>query len=82
MAVVVDTDVVSYLEKRDSRAEAYKPHLTGTEKFISFMTLAELRRWTMERNWSEARRKNFDEFITEEYGSNPEQWRHDETTNC
>ena len=32
------------------------------------MTLAELRRWTMERNWSEARRKNFDEFITEEYG--------------
>lgn len=68
MALVVDTDIVSYLEKRDSRAELYKPHLIGTEKFISFMTLAELRRWTMERSWSEARRKAFDEFIAEEYG--------------
>jgi len=68
MPVVVDTDVVSFLEKRDTRAELYKPHLTGTEKFISFMTLAELRRWTLEKNWGEPRRLAFDHFLIEEYG--------------
>lgn len=55
-SVVVDTDVVSFLFKRDSRAELYKPHLTGKTLVISFMTVAELDRWPLERNWSPARR--------------------------
>jgi predicted nucleic acid-binding protein len=55
-SVVVDTDVVSFLFKRDSRAELYKPHLTGKTLVISFMTVAELDRWPLERNWSPATR--------------------------
>lgn len=51
-AVVVDTDVVSYLFKGDSRAEAYRPHLTGNLLVVSFMTVAELDRWALERDWA------------------------------
>lgn len=29
--VVVDTDVLSFIFKHDSRGEAYKPHLAGKE---------------------------------------------------
>ena len=53
MAIVVDTDVVSYFQKRDTRYRLYAPHLLDEEKFISFMTIAELRRWALERNWGE-----------------------------
>jgi tRNA(fMet)-specific endonuclease VapC len=40
--VIVDTDVVSYLFKGDTRAEAYRQHLRGKTLAISFMTVAEL----------------------------------------
>jgi hypothetical protein len=42
MAVVVDTDAVSFLYKRDTRAELYRPHLTSPPFLLSMMTLAEL----------------------------------------
>ena len=51
MAVIVDTDVVSFLLKKDTRAELYRPHLDGLPKIISFMTLVELRRWKIQNNW-------------------------------
>jgi tRNA(fMet)-specific endonuclease VapC len=56
MAVVVDTDVVSFLYKRDTRAALYRPHLDGQLPIISFMTLAELEQWTLARNWGARRR--------------------------
>lgn len=68
MAIVVDTDVISFFQKRDTRYELYSSHLFNTEKLISFMTLAELRRWTLERNWGERRKSIFEEFLTENYG--------------
>jgi type III restriction enzyme len=68
MAIVVDTDVVSYLEKNDTRIKIYEKHLFNETKFISFMTLAELRRWMLERNWSEKRRAKFENFISDNYG--------------
>lgn len=63
MAVVIDTDVVSFVFKRDTRADDYRPHLEGEIAIISFMTLAELRRWTRERNWGAARRRELEEFL-------------------
>jgi len=36
--IVVDTDVVSFLFKNDSRAQSYLPHLYDRQWFISFMT--------------------------------------------
>ena len=61
--VVVDTCVVSLLFKSDTRAETYRPHLEGNLLVISFMTLAELYRWPLERGWGEARRKDLDEHL-------------------
>ena len=64
MPLVVDTDVVSYLYKRDTRAELYEPHLNDPPFIISFMSLAELRRWTLERSWGEQRRRELEEYLT------------------
>lgn len=49
--LVVDTDVASYIHKRDTRAALYEPHLADSLLFISFMTLAELERWAIARHW-------------------------------
>lgn len=66
--VVVDTDVVSFLFKRDTRADLYKPHLVGHRPVLSFMTVAELELWALIRNWggtNKARmRQHLRNFIT------------------
>jgi tRNA(fMet)-specific endonuclease VapC len=64
VAVVLDTDIVSYLYKRDTRAELYRQHLNDPPFIISFMSLAELRRWTLERNWGERRRHELEEYLS------------------
>jgi tRNA(fMet)-specific endonuclease VapC len=56
MALVVDTDVASYLFKKDTRAALYAPHLAGHMLTISFQTLAELELWALSAGWG-ARRK-------------------------
>jgi tRNA(fMet)-specific endonuclease VapC len=48
---VVDTDVVSFLFRAASQAALYRRHLTGRLLVVSFMTVAELDRWGLERNW-------------------------------
>jgi predicted nucleic acid-binding protein len=63
VALVVDTDVVSFLYKRDTRAELYRPHLTSPPFIISFMTLAELRSWMRHRNWGTARGQRLERYL-------------------
>lgn len=53
--VLLDTNVVSFLVKNDSRAADYLKLLSGKTAAISFMTVAELYRWTIERNWGSAK---------------------------
>ena len=60
---VVDTDVFSYLFRRDTRAQVYRPYLTGALVAISFMTVAELDRWTIQRNWGPARQERMAVFL-------------------
>ena len=57
MAVVVDTDVVSYIAKGDTRGALYQPHLGNQIATISFITLAELERWTLIANWGARRQQ-------------------------
>lgn len=73
-AVVVDTDVVSYLFKADTRAEAYRPHLVGKTLVLSFMTVAELYRWAEKRNWGQNRRTELEQHLRNfvVYGCNRE----------
>ncbi len=53
--LVVDTDVVSFLFKADTRAAAYRPRLEGNTLAVSFMTVAELYQWAFVRDWGERR---------------------------
>jgi predicted nucleic acid-binding protein len=61
---IVDTDVVSILFKGDTRALAYRPYIAGRLLGISFMTLAELDRWSLERNWGEGRKLELAQHLT------------------
>lgn len=62
-SVVVDTDVLSYLAKGDSRASLFREHLEGKLLAVSFMTVAELDRWALERRWGDKRRASLDELL-------------------
>lgn len=53
--VVVDTDVISYQLRRDTRAVAYARHLSGRAPVASFMTVAELYHWALVAGRSETR---------------------------
>jgi predicted nucleic acid-binding protein len=55
LTVLLDTNIVSYLFKRDSRVALYAPHLLNRELAIAMMTVAELLQWAALRNWSEPR---------------------------
>lgn len=58
---IVDTDVVSFIFKQDTRAALYEPHLLNTFPAISFMTLAELEKWAISANWGRAKYKDLQE---------------------
>jgi tRNA(fMet)-specific endonuclease VapC len=62
-AAVVDTDVVSMMFKGDSRAGRYTVYVAGRLLGISFMTLAELDRWSLDRNWGTARRAELERYL-------------------
>lgn len=53
--IVLDTLVVSFLFKADSRAQIYLPHLGNRQWLVSFMTEAELEQWALMANWSDNR---------------------------
>jgi hypothetical protein len=58
-AAIVDTDVVLMLFKGDTRALAYRSPIAGRLLGISFMTMAELDRWSLERDWGQGRKRRF-----------------------
>jgi len=53
--ILVDTDVVSYLLKEDTRAEFFKPYLIHKTVAVSFITVAELYYWAYSRSWGQSR---------------------------
>lgn len=63
MALVVDTDVVSFIFKNDTRAALYIPHLSGHMLTISFQALAELELWTLAANWGARRKQQLDRHL-------------------
>jgi predicted nucleic acid-binding protein len=60
---VVDTDVVSYLFKRDSRAARYRVLLRGRQPVIALMTYAEFNLWADERSWGPLTRLRLAELV-------------------
>lgn len=55
-AVLLDTDVFSYLLKGDTRVDVYMRHIRGKTIAISFVTVGELFHWAEKRNWGAPRR--------------------------
>jgi len=50
-SVLVDTMVVSFIFRGDSRAAAAAPHLEGKVAALSFQSVAELRYWPLKKGW-------------------------------
>ncbi len=61
--LLVDTDVVSFLFKHDSRAESYAEILQGHQLALSFMTVAELFQWAAVRNWGKSRTQQLEQSL-------------------
>ena len=53
--VVVDTNVVSYIWKSDTRATLYTPYLKGRQWIIAAQTFAELEAWPLKNGWGARR---------------------------
>ena len=62
--VVIDTDVISYLFKGDTRGNLYQPHLDNKLGVLSFMTVAELDLWAAMRNWGLKKREELALFLS------------------
>lgn len=60
---VVDMNVLSFLFRQDSRAEAYLPYLENKAIAISFQTLAELELWALVGHWGAQRKAKLAQFI-------------------
>jgi tRNA(fMet)-specific endonuclease VapC len=60
---VIDTDVLSFLFRGDSRAVSYAPHLFGHVLTIGFQTRAEMLRGAISANWGERRRLQLDQWL-------------------
>ncbi len=62
-AVLLDTDVFSFLMKNDTRGVAYRSHIKNKTVAISFVTVGELYHWAEKRNWSEKNRQSLEDRI-------------------
>src|SRR5487761_1223897 len=62
-AVVIDTNVVSYMFRKDTRARLYQRHLIGQRWEISFMTVAELDLWALRHHWGASRKAQMEQHL-------------------
>ena len=63
MSLVVDTDVASFLFKKDTRAALYARHLSGHMLVISFQTLAEMELWALSAGWGARRKQQLEHYL-------------------
>ena|ERR1041385_3394229 len=61
--LVLDTNIVSYLIRGHTFAEAYRPHLEGNLLAISFMTVGELYEGAFRANWGQAKIRKLEDVI-------------------
>ncbi len=61
--LLLDTNIISFLFKCDTRTERYTLHLHDQELAIAIMTVAELFQWAAMRNWGEARIARLEQYL-------------------
>ena len=63
--ILVDTNVVSYRHKQDTRAALYEPLLVGHNLLICFETVAELYEWAIAHRWGAPRVQDLRETLAD-----------------
>jgi tRNA(fMet)-specific endonuclease VapC len=63
--LVLDTDVISFIAKGDTRAALYSPLLEGKQLSLCFQTVAEQRLWAILHKWGPSRRNALDATLSE-----------------
>jgi tRNA(fMet)-specific endonuclease VapC len=63
MNYVADTDVVSFIFKKDTRSAFYEAQVVGQSAAISFMTVAELGAWAIRSRWGPTRIAALESFL-------------------
>jgi predicted nucleic acid-binding protein len=56
--LLLDTNIISFALKSDSRRALYDAHVAGRRTCVSFMTVAELYSWAVGRRWGQPRRND------------------------
>jgi predicted nucleic acid-binding protein len=62
---IVDTTVASLVLRMDPRAVAYIRAMRGSQRLISFQTVAEMRFGALRAGWGEGRRDELQRFLTD-----------------
>ena len=60
----VDTDVISFQVKVDSRASFYREKMHDNQLLVSFMTIAELDQWVIRSRWGERLKGHLEEYLS------------------
>lgn len=63
--LLVDTCIFSYILKGDTRAILYRKHLKDNLSCLSFISVAEVYQWALERNWGERRTTEMKAFMNQ-----------------
>ncbi len=67
-AFIVDTNVASFIFKKDTRGEFYKQYVNDDAvTAISFQTLAELEQWAVLRKWGQRKREELATFVSDRF---------------
>lgn len=61
--LLLDTNIISFQFRDDTRAALYGSQLSGQTQAIAFVTLAEIYKWPIERNFSRERRAALERHI-------------------
>jgi len=65
--VLLDTNVISFIFKQDSRAWPYERLLQSRQLAVSMMTVAELLQWTAVQQWGTRRISQLETLLVENY---------------
>jgi predicted nucleic acid-binding protein len=69
--ILLDTNIVSFLFKKDTRAVLYEPYLKNKILAISLMTVAELYQWTEVCKWGNRRISQLEKSLAAHYSILP-----------
>jgi predicted nucleic acid-binding protein len=53
--VLLDTDVASFFFKKSPHAKPFRPLVRGSQQALAFVSVAELFKWSLKRNWGAAK---------------------------